>query len=420
MAALLGSFCMSLNAMVQPIKTEIIQNEDGAFSMLRDGEPYFVNGVGGQSRLDLLVEAGGNSIRTWGVSKESPEILDQAHERGLSVTFGLWLPHERHGFDYNNDEAVEKMKREMLDAVKAFKDHPAVLVWGLGNELNLGYTNKKVWDEVNDLALRIKEIDPNHPVMTVTAGWGNKVLTDIKKQAPALDLIGINAYGSLPELPEALETQGWNKPYLVTEWGPTGHWEVPTTSWGAPIEETSSRKAAVYKDRYQKVIAADIDRCLGSYAFLWGQKQERTPTWYGLFLESGHYTQVLDVMRELWQGDYFPNRAPSVRSLTIAGQQASESVILNPDQSFTARMNAHDPDNDSLRYEWVILRESESTAEGGDPEEKPESLNELILNQNAGSITFQSPKKTGNYRLFGYVYDGKKRAATANIPFRVN
>jgi len=38
----------------------------------------------------------------------------------------------------------------------------------------------------------------------------------------------------------------------------------------------------------------DNKLCLGSYVFFWGQKQERTPTWYGMFLKSGEETAAID------------------------------------------------------------------------------------------------------------------------------
>ena len=44
------------------------------------------------------------------------------------------------------------------------------------------------------------------------------------------------------------------------------------------MEETSSQKAAVYQSRYEASVQQDKTQCLGTYVFLWGQKQERTPT----------------------------------------------------------------------------------------------------------------------------------------------
>jgi hypothetical protein len=67
--------------------------------------------------------------------------------------------------------------------------------------------------------------------------------------------------------------------------------EVPLTQWGAPIENNSTVKAGFYKERYQNSILPLKGQCLGSFVFLWGQKQERTPTWYGTFLEDGQATE---------------------------------------------------------------------------------------------------------------------------------
>ena len=46
-----------------------------------------------------------------------------------------------------------------------------------------------------------------------------------------------------------------------------------------PIEQTSEEKRQVYEERYTQYISAN-PRCLGSFVFLWGQKEERPPTWF--------------------------------------------------------------------------------------------------------------------------------------------
>ena len=70
---------------------------------------------------------------------------------------------------------------------------------------------------------------------------------------------------------------------MVTEWGPLGFWEVGKTDWGAPIEQNSTEKARHYLGGYQNFILPALPRqALGSYVFLWGQKQERTPTWFSM------------------------------------------------------------------------------------------------------------------------------------------
>ena len=74
-------------------------------------------------------------------------------------------------------------------------------------------------------------------------------LDRIKARAPSLDLIGVQLYGDIEGMQGRLRDAGWTGAYVVTEWGPTGHWESPETAWGAPIEDDASRKAALLAER---------------------------------------------------------------------------------------------------------------------------------------------------------------------------
>ena len=273
--------------------------------MLRNNQPYFAKGICGSSRLDDLVAAGGDSIRTYGSGD-----LDQAQHRGLTVLIGLPLRPMRQGFNYGDEKAVAQQSERICQEVAKFKHHPALLMYALGNELELGVSQAnriKIWKALNNMAKAVKQADGKHPVIAVLAGIGDNKLSELNEHCPALDAVGINTYGGIITLPEAVAKQGWTRPWLVTEFGPRGHWEVAKTPWGLPIEDSSTQKAELYLKGYQQTIAAQ-PACLGSYAFLWGQKQEKTHTWYGMFLPEGNRLGAVDAMTMAWTGTWPANR----------------------------------------------------------------------------------------------------------------
>ena len=149
------------------------------------------------------------------------------------------------------------------------------------------------------------------------------------------------------------------------------------------------------------------------------EKQERTPTWYGLFVESGEATETVDVMQEIWTGEIPSNRAPRLKSLWLNGQSAHESVELRPGKSYPAKVEVVDSEGDSLRFEWQLRSESTATQVGGDSEAIPPLINGAVKNRNAPEANVKAPDQPGAYRLFVYVYDGQGQAAHANIPFLV-
>jgi beta-galactosidase/beta-glucuronidase len=130
-----------------------IVRKDAGFQLLVNGKSFYVKGAGLEyGSQETLARYGGNSFRTWQTDngQESGQaVLDRAYVNGLMVTMGLQVAAERGGFDYNDPMAVaqqlDRIKREVL----LYKNHPALLMWSIGNELNLGSRNPKVWDAVN-------------------------------------------------------------------------------------------------------------------------------------------------------------------------------------------------------------------------------------------------------------------------------
>jgi hypothetical protein len=407
---------------MRPIRVEIIES-DGKYRLLRGGKPYVVKGAGiDHIDLETFAAHGGNSFRTWAVDDgaEPPrQLLDRAHALGLTVSLGLEFAAERHGFDYDDAAAVAKQKEETRARVMAHKDHPALLSWIIGNELNNHYTNPRVFDAVNDVSIMIHEIDPYHPTTTALANADKAVIKEVNKRAGDLDFISFQVYGALFGLHNDLKKAKFKRPYFVTEWGAVGHWEVWNTRWGAPVENSSSEKAANYAKGYVEAIEPYRDQGIGNYVFLWGQKQERTPTWYGMFTDDGSSTEAVDVMHFIWNNQWPANRAPRVSPISLNGKVAFDNVTLWHGKDYTAKIAVMDYENDPISYRWEVRHESSATEVGGDQEEIPELVEGLIADPGQQEITLTAPQESGAYRLFVYASDGNNHTGHANIPFYV-
>jgi hypothetical protein len=417
-AVAVGFLLFASGIFAQAIKVEVRETKEG-FTLFREGKPYYIQGVGGKEYVEEMLYLGANSIRTWGID-EADEALATAEKHGLTVMLGLWVQHERHGFDYNDEAAVQRQLERFTQIVKKYKDHPSILLWGVGNEVDLFYTNTKVWDAIQDIAKMIHEVDPNHPTCTVTAGLDSNEVYEVMKRAPDIDIYGFNTYGDIERHSNNIRRYGWEGPYIISEWGPNGHWEVEKTAWNAPIEQTSTEKAASYKHRYKSFIEAKKGECIGSYVFLWGQKQETTSTWYGLFTTDGNPTEPLDYLYVAWNGKQPPNRAPSVSRIKLNGKEANESIYLRAGDKYTAEVTPKDPDGDKIRVEWLVFPESQNTKSGGDFEDDLQPVLGVLSKRKGESATLVAPKKEGAYRLFVFITDKENRTAYANIPFYVN
>ena len=409
-----GLILGSTVAIAEPVPVELKKTDDG-WQLLRGGEPYFIRGAGGSASIEQLAAAGANSIRTWRV-EGADTVLDEAHKHGMTVTLGIWLEHERHGFDYDDPDQVAEQLEYARQAVLKYRDHPALLLWGIGNETE-GFEagdDQGVWNAVNDIAAMVKELDPHHPTMVVTVEVGGDRIAAIHERGPDIDIHGINSYGGAPTVAKRLRKGGGHKPFVITEFGSLGPWESPTASWGAPREQTSTEKAAFYRESYENSILGFPGQALGSYVFLWGNKMEGTATWFGMFLDTGAKLAMVDTMTELWTGKLPADQAPSIEPLVV-----EPGTVLKPGAEIRVTAKAADPEGGPVTFEWALRTESGDYKTGGDRRERLPDIEAAVVASSAGEATIRMPEKPGSYRVFAYAYDKAGNAATANLPLLV-
>lgn len=410
-----------------PAKVTVLK-VNNQWQMQVNGNEFYIKGAASNNFQELATKYGANTVRTYGVATNTKEILDKAHAAGVYVNFGLYIGRETDGFDYNNATAVSQQLEKMKQDILRFKDHPAILCWSIGNEAEASYTNTKLWTAIEDIAKFIHANDPNHPTTTTLASSNVDHIKNIINLAPSIDILSVNTYApNLPGLLGNVTTAGWQKPYMITEFGPRGTWQMapePTRilTWGGLVEETSTEKAAVYLKAYQdNIISNKANGCIGSFVFLWGyQTHGEVLTWYGMFDKKGYTFASVDAMQFAWSGNYPANRAPVIlnrNQMLMDGKKAEENIMVAKASGHTASVVATDPENDPLTYAWRIVKEKAAAADGS----LADGITGLITTSTTANITFNAPNETGAYRLIVFVADdANKKVASAVIPFYVN
>ena len=401
------------SAAMKPVSVKINKTADG-YQLLRDGKPYQIKGAGGSGNWEMLAKYGGNSVRTWG-AEDLARQLDEAQKLGLTVTAGIWLGHTEHGFSYDDPKQVEAQFEAVKKVIDKYKNYPALLMWGIGNEME-GYsptTDPKMWAAVQQIAAYAHKVDPNHPTMTVVAEIGGDKIAALHKDCPDIDVVGINSYAGAVSIPDRYPKAGGTKPYVLTEFGPAGTWESAKTDWGAPLEPTSSQKADSYATAWNKAIA-NQPLALGGYAFTWGNKQEATATWFGMLLPDGEPLGAVDAMSRVWTGKAPPESAPVIESYKLQGD-----AKVKPGAMVNADLKVSDPDGDPIKVEWILRGDLMIEGSNGDAEAAPPTYPDAIIKGDNKGAQVKMPTIGGAYRLFAYARDGKNGAAVANIPLFV-
>ncbi len=421
---------------------EVIKSGD-RFSLMRNGAPYIIKGacVLDTRYFRQLKENGGNSVRTYD-TENAMAILDSAGKYGLTVTLGLKLPYANRGFNYRNDKAVELEVEKAGKEVMKYKDHPALLMWGIGNELSLYLKASSIPEHIavlqtiERIAKMIHKVDPNHPTTTTLPFSRTNTISAVDMFCSNVDVISMNSFEQLQELPS--RARKYSKPYIMSEYGAKGYWIAMSTNWYTEIEQTSAEKCAYILEQY-RAMKSDSSKFLGSYAFIWGHKLEYTTSWFSLFTESGEATQVIDALHYTWTGKWPPERAPAIYSIKINELISEQNIIIPPGEKFVAGITTDAGHINSVyvtgRLHKDDLEISDMYAQANYRQEKNPDLipgdapleisgyhavNENGLLRSRINIQFQAPPEPGPYRLFLNLHNKKNRVATANICFYVH
>ena len=413
-----------------------LEKTDGRWTMFVDGEPFFAKGASTHMFFTDIVPFGANTVRryTLRINESSRRLLDEVADAGLMIHAGLGFKQVRSGYYDAGDlqEIIRTQEEKLLAVVEEFKDHPAILCWSIGNEIEIANQEKPLleqYESIQRIAKRIHEIDPDHPVtLAITEDITPAKIHGLKDICKDIDFLSCNCYirpdGTFP-MTACLDEIGWDKPFMSTELGPEGWWYHEKlgrryTPWKAVHDYTSTEK----EEKYIFCIEAikDDPRCVGILSFLWGYQRssrDEVKEWYGM-LDRDMYTYgAVDVMQYYWTGSYPQKRAPRIESsydLKLNGMVWDEYPMVTPGSRNRASVRVKNTSGAKLRYHWRVVKEQTSNADGSFHDGIPG----LIHKDGSKKLVFQAPSESGAYRLYIHVYDDvNHKAAYAGIPFLV-
>nr|WP_249024817.1 MULTISPECIES: discoidin domain-containing protein [Actinoalloteichus] len=396
----------------------------GDWQLTVDGSPYQVRGLTwGPSIADAstylpdLRSMGVNTIRTWGTDGSTLPLLDAAAAEDVTVINGFWLqpgggPGSGGCVDYVTDTGYKSdMLAEMVRWVTAYREHPGVLMWNVGNESLLGLQNCFSGAElerqrvayaqyVNEATLAIQAVDPDHPVTSTDAWTG--AWAYLEEHAPALDLFAVNAYDAVCGIEQAWLDGGHTKPYILTEGGPAGEWEVVDDANGVPQEPTDLEKRAGYTEAWD-CLTGHEGVALGGTLFHYGLEEDFGGVWFNL-LPGGQKRLSYDAVVEAYGGTPRANTPPVITDLRL-----SRTQDVPAGGTFTVAVDVSDPDGDPIAYD---IRFNAKYIDGSGA---------LVPADFTGSgpFTVTAPQQLGVWKVYVVAEDGQGNVGIETRSFRV-
>jgi len=210
--------------------------------------------------IALMRAAGINAVRTYDAITDRA-VLDKLAANGIYVLMTVYA--------WGGDPEARATER-----VAAVKDHPAILMWLVGNEWNYNglYTGVpfvEARDRLQRIAAAIHALDPGRPVATI---YGELPNPDTIAAMPAIDAWGINVYRgiTLGDLFTRWAERS-PKPMFVSEYGADA-WDARNGG-----RENLTAQADATRALTQEILATSTARrpngvTLGGTVFSWSDE----------------------------------------------------------------------------------------------------------------------------------------------------
>jgi len=177
---------------------------------------------------------------------ERKAYMDRCAQLGMKVHYNLLSVSGGGGVNSKlNDVSEEEKRNLLLEEIKTFMDHPALLAWYISDEPN---GNKVDPETIEEIYRVVKAADPWHPVSVVFMA----PFTPAKKYANGLDIVMADPY-PVPDYPVRMTGDAANK--LVMEFtGKKPVWIVPQAFGGGELWKREPTVQEIRSMTWQAVI----------------------------------------------------------------------------------------------------------------------------------------------------------------------
>jgi hypothetical protein len=398
-----------------------VTGTQGNWALNVNGSNYFIKGMtygppaaAADGYMRDLQNMGVNTIRIWGAdTTTTPGLLQTASRFGIKTIVGFWL---NQGADYLNDATYKtNTLNTIVSQVNALKGYQGVLLWDVGNEVilttqNYTYPNGATIEQervayaqyVNQVVVAIHASDANHPVTSTDAWTG--AWPYYKAYTPALDLMAVNSYGAVGSVKQDWINGNYSKPYILTEGGPAGEWEVPNDVNGVPTEPTDLQKRDGYTFSWNAILSHP-GVALGATEFHYGTENDFGGVWLNTY--TGGWRRLgYGALKQAYTGTPLANTAPQITAMNLSSQ-----TNVPAGSQFTINVTASDPNGDPIRYNLMYSNKYITTATG--------FQNVTFTQTGNGTFSVTAPQDMGVWKVYVYAFDGKGNVGIETRSFKV-